>query len=104
MTTGRPARVAVLGAVVVLAATGCAQATAGSARPNDEAADAITVEAGITAFQEHFEKLGDEHAKVYNFLNYGDIQLTTEHESRGKYATRRSPCSSGTGSTGRTPR
>ncbi|MGH3879162.1 MAG: hypothetical protein ACRDSK_19205 [Actinophytocola sp.] len=82
MTTGRPGRVVVLGAVVVLAATGCAQATAGSARPNEEAADAITVEAGITAFQEHFEKLGDEHAKVYNFLNYGDIQLTTEHESR----------------------
>ncbi len=63
------------------AATGCTRATAGTATPDRAAADAITVKAGITAFQEHFADLGDEHAKVYNFLNYGDIQLTTEHES-----------------------
>jgi hypothetical protein len=71
----------VLAAVVLLAATGCAQSAAGTPVPNDKAADAVTVKDGIKAFQDHFEDLGDEHAKVYNFLNYDDIELNTEHES-----------------------
>jgi hypothetical protein len=81
MAVRRPGRVAVLAAAVLLAASACAKATAGQAAPDQEAADAILVEDGIKAFQDHFANLGDEHAKVYNFLNYDDIQLTTEHES-----------------------
>ncbi|MGH3760653.1 hypothetical protein [Actinophytocola sp.] len=81
MALGGPGRVAALAAAVLLVATGCARPTAGSATADEVAADKITVEAGIRAFQHHFENLGDEHAKVYNFLNYGDIRLTTEHES-----------------------
>jgi hypothetical protein len=81
MAIRRPGRVASLAAVALLAATGCTQATAGAARPNEKASDAILVKAGIKEFEDHFAKLGDEHAKVYNFLNYGDTQLTTNHES-----------------------
>jgi hypothetical protein len=81
MAVRRPGRVVALAAVVLLTATACAQATAGQAAPNQEAADKILVKDGIKAFQDHFSNLGDEHAKVYNFLNYDDIQLTTEHES-----------------------
>jgi hypothetical protein len=81
MAIRRPGRVTVLAAVLLLAATGCARPTAGTPAPNDKAADAITVKKGILAFEDHFKNLGDEHAKVYNFLNYDDIELTTEHES-----------------------
>jgi hypothetical protein len=81
MSVRRPGRVAALTAAVLIAASACAKATAGQAAPNPEAADAILVEDGLEAFQGHFENLGDEHAKVYNFLNYDDIRLTTEHES-----------------------
>jgi hypothetical protein len=77
----RPTRGAALAAVLLLAATGCAQSAAGTPVPDDKAADAIMVKDGIKAFQDHFEDLGDEHAKVYNFLNYDDIELNTEHES-----------------------
>lgn len=81
MALGGPGRVAALATVVLLMAVGCARPTAGSATPDEVAADKITAEAGIRAFRHHFENLGDEHAKVYNFLNYGDVHLTTEHES-----------------------
>jgi hypothetical protein len=81
MAVRRPGRVAALAAAVLIAASACAKATAGQAAPDQEAADAILVKDGIKAFQDHFANLGDEHAKVYNFLNYDDIQLTTEHES-----------------------
>jgi hypothetical protein len=81
MAIRRPARVAALAAVVLVSATGCTQPTSGTPAPDRKAADAITVKAGLKAFEDHFGDLGDEHAKVYNFLNYGDIHLTTEHES-----------------------
>lgn len=80
MANRRPGRVAVL-AAVLLAASGCAQATSGAPRPNTAASDEILVKAGFKAFHDHFANLGDEHAKVYNFLNYGDTELKTEHES-----------------------
>ncbi|HEY7596511.1 MAG TPA: hypothetical protein VH969_25415 [Actinophytocola sp.] len=80
MAIRRPGRVAVL-AVVLLTASACAQATSGTPRPDAAASDEILVKAGYKAFREHFENLGDEHAKVYNFLNYGDTELKTEHES-----------------------
>jgi hypothetical protein len=80
MAFRRPARVTALAAVLLVTA-GCAQPAAGTPVPDDKAADAITVKDGIKAFQDHFKDLGDEHAKVYNFLNYDDIELTTEHES-----------------------
>ncbi|HEY0538132.1 MAG TPA: hypothetical protein VGD53_07170, partial [Actinoallomurus sp.] len=81
MAIGRPGRV---GAVLLTAAVllaGCAKPTAGTPAPDRVAADAITVKAGIKAFQDHFADLGDEHAKAFNYLNYGDTKLTTEHES-----------------------
>jgi hypothetical protein len=63
---------------------GCAQPTAGRPVADRAAAEQATLDAvkrGIDAFQEHFERLGDEHARVYNYLNYGDVKITTEHES-----------------------
>jgi hypothetical protein len=78
---GRPGRGTTLAAAVLLAATACAQATPGTPAADDAASDKIMVKAGIKAFEDHFKDLGDEHAKVYNFLNYDDIELKTEHES-----------------------
>jgi hypothetical protein len=63
---------------------GCAQPTAGRPVADRAAAEQATADAvkrGIDAFQEHFVNLGDEHARVYNYLNYGDVKITTEHES-----------------------
>lgn len=80
MAIGRPGRGAAL-AALLLAATACAQATPGTPEADDAASDKIMVKAGIKAFEDHFKNLGDEHAKVYNFLNYDDIELKTEHES-----------------------
>ena len=81
MAIRRPMRGVALAAALLLAATGCARSAAGTPVPNDKAADAITVKDGIKAFKDHFKDIGDEHAKVYNFLNYDDIELNTEHES-----------------------
>lgn len=70
--------------ICVAVAAGCAQPTAGTPVADRAAAEQATADAvkrGIEAFQEHFTELGDEHAKVYNYLNYGDIKITTEHES-----------------------
>jgi hypothetical protein len=73
------------GAVVCVAvAAGCAQPTTGrpvADRAAAEQATADAVKAGIDAFQDHFADFGDEHARVYNYLNYGDTKITTEHES-----------------------
>ncbi|MCT2587403.1 hypothetical protein [Actinophytocola gossypii] len=66
-------------AVGVLA--GCARPTAGTPSPDRAEADRIARETAITAFQEHFKNLGDEHARVHNFLNHGDTRITTVHES-----------------------
>jgi hypothetical protein len=71
----------VAGLLAVLALAGCARPTAGEPVPNQAAADRITIDAAVRAFQEHFAGLGDEHARVYNYLNYGDVKITTEHES-----------------------
>ncbi|MPZ86075.1 MAG: hypothetical protein GEV28_39180 [Actinophytocola sp.] len=81
MAIGGPGRVGALAAVALLILSGCARPTTGTPAPDRAAADSITVEAGIKAFQDHFANLGDEHAKVFNFLNYGDTKYTTEHES-----------------------
>lgn len=69
------------GLLAVLALAGCAQATAGTPTPDQAAADRITIDAALKAFQEHFAGLGDEHARVYNYLNHGETKITTEHES-----------------------
>jgi hypothetical protein len=75
-----------LAGVVVCAAVaaGCAQPTTGRPVADRAAAAQATedaVERGIDAFQEHFTNFGDEHARVYNYLNFGDTKITTEHES-----------------------
>jgi hypothetical protein len=62
----------------------CSQPTPGTPRADRASADEATtaaVKRGIEAFQDHFRELGDEHARVYNYLNYGDLKITTEHES-----------------------
>jgi len=69
------------GLLALATLAGCAQPTAGTPAPNRSAADAIVVDKAIKAFQEHFGGLGDEHARVYNYLNHGDTKITTEHES-----------------------
>jgi hypothetical protein len=83
MSVTRPARLA--GAVLcVLLAAGCAQPTAGrpvADRAAAEQASADAVQRGLDAFQKHFVELGDEHARVYNYLNFGDLKITTEHET-----------------------
>lgn len=72
-------------AVVCVAVTaGCAQPTTGRPVADRAAAEQATADAvkrGIDAFQEHFTNFGDEHARVYNYLNFGDTKITTEHES-----------------------
>ena len=72
-------------AVLCVAVTaGCAQPTAGrpvADRATAEQATADAVKRGIDAFQDHFTNFGDEHARVYNYLNFGDTKITTEHES-----------------------
>jgi hypothetical protein len=77
MRIGRVA--AGLFAVVMLA--GCATATAGTPAANKAATDRILADAGMKAFQDHFSELGDEHARVFNYLNFGDTKITSEHES-----------------------
>jgi len=71
----------IAGLLAAGALAGCAQPTAGTPAPDRVAADRIARETAITAFQEHFKNLGDEHARVHNYLNYGDTRITTEHES-----------------------
>lgn len=83
MTVTRPARLAAAVLCVAVAA-GCAQPAAGRPVADRAAAEQATTDAvkrGIEAFQSHFVDLGDEHARVYNYLNYGDVRITTEHES-----------------------
>ncbi|GAB3436700.1 hypothetical protein [Actinophytocola sediminis] len=69
------------GLLTVFVLAGCTQPTDGAPTPNRAAADRIVIDAAIKAFQEHFAGLGDEHARVYNYLNHGDTKVTTEHES-----------------------
>lgn len=73
------------GAVLCVAVTaGCAQPVTGrpvADRATAEQATTAAVQRGIDAFQEHFTNFGDEHARVYNYLNHGDTKITTEHES-----------------------
>jgi hypothetical protein len=83
MTVTRSARLAcaVLCAAVL---TACAQPTSGQPVADRAAAEKATDDAvrrGIEAFESHFNNLGNEHARVYNYLNYGDTKITTEHES-----------------------
>jgi hypothetical protein len=83
MTVTRTARLA--GAVLCVAVVaGCAQPTAGRPTADRAAAEKATadaVERGLDAFEEYFNNLGDDHARVYNYLNYGDVKITTEHET-----------------------
>lgn len=83
MTVTRSRRLA--GAVLcVLAVAGCAQPTTGRPTADQKTAEQATADAvqrGLDAFQSHFVNLGNEHARVYNYLNYGDVKITTEHES-----------------------
>jgi hypothetical protein len=83
MTVTRSARLA--GAVLCVAVvTACAQPTAGQAVADQAAAEKATTDAvqrGLDAFESHFTNLGNEHARVYNYLNYGDLKITTEHET-----------------------
>lgn len=76
-------RVSVIIAGVLLVA-GCARAVSGSPVADQKAADqakAAAYEQGIKAFQSHFAKLGDEKAKVYNYVTFGDQRRTNEFES-----------------------
>ncbi|TDV47171.1 hypothetical protein [Actinophytocola oryzae] len=83
MTVTRSARLAGA-ALCVAVAAGCAQPTAGRPVADSASAEQATSDAvrrGLDAFQSHFVNLGDEHARVYNYLNFGDVKITTEHES-----------------------
>jgi hypothetical protein len=83
MTVTRTLRWA--GAVLcAVAVASCAKPTAGQPVADRAAAEQATVDAvkrGMDAFQSHFVNLGNEHARVYNYLNYGDLKITTEHET-----------------------
>lgn len=84
MAVTRSARLAGAVLCVVVVAAGCAQPTAGRPVADRTAAEQATADAvkrGLDAFQSHFVNLGSEHARVYNYLNYGDVKITTEHES-----------------------
>lgn len=85
MTVARTAGRLVAGVGLCIAVlAGCTQPTPGTPRPDAATAEQATADAvkrGIDAFQNHFGDLGDEHARVYNYLNYGDTKITTEHES-----------------------
>jgi hypothetical protein len=83
MTVTRSARLA-CAVLTVVAATACAQPTAGTPVADRAAAEKATADAvqrGLDAFESHFTNLGNEHARVYNYLNYGDVKITTEHET-----------------------
>lgn len=64
---------------------GCAQPTPGTPLADQEAAATANDEAfeqGLRAFRDHFANdTENEHATAYNYINYGDKKLTTEHES-----------------------
>lgn len=83
MAVTRSARLAGA-ALCVAVVAGCAQPTAGRPVADHAAAEKATADAvkrGLDAFQSHFVNLGNEHASVYNYLTYGDVKITTEHES-----------------------
>jgi len=83
MTVTRSVRLA--GALLCLAVVaGCTQPTPGRPTADRAAAEQATndaVERGLDAFREYFDTLGDDHARVYNYLNFGDVKITTEHET-----------------------
>ncbi len=84
MRVTRVTRPLACAAVCVAVTAGCAQPTTGrpvADRADAEQATADAVQRGLDAFQDHFANFGDEHARVYNYLNYGDTKITTEHES-----------------------
>ncbi|MFI7678824.1 hypothetical protein [Actinophytocola sp. NPDC049390] len=84
MRVTRVARLLACAAVCVAVTAGCAQPTTGRPVADRAAAEQATddaVKRGLDAFQDHFANFGDEHARVYNYLNYGDTKITTEHES-----------------------
>ncbi|MCA1655666.1 MAG: hypothetical protein LC635_04320 [Pseudonocardiaceae bacterium] len=84
MSVTRAGRRLASAVLCVAVAAGCARPTAGSPSADPavaEQATAALVERGLDAFQQYFVELGDEHARVYNYLNYGDHKVTTEHES-----------------------
>lgn len=64
---------------------GCAQPTSGTPLADQDAAATAneeTFEQGLQAFRDHFsENTENEHATAYNYINFGDKHLTTEHES-----------------------
>ncbi len=66
-------------------AAGCAQPTTGTPRADRrrgrEGHRGRGRHAGSTRSRTTSRTLGDEHAAVYNYLNYGDLKITTEHES-----------------------
>lgn len=83
MSVTRAARLAGAALCLVLAA-GCAQPTAGRPTADRAAAEQATadmVKRALDAFETYFNDLGDDHARVYNYLNYGDLKITTEHET-----------------------
>ncbi|MFC4853284.1 hypothetical protein [Actinophytocola glycyrrhizae] len=84
MRVTRVTRRLVYALVGVALTVGCAQPTTGRPVADRETAAKATADAvrrGIDAFQDHFTNFGDEHARVYNYLNFGDTKITTEHES-----------------------
>ncbi|HEU5472149.1 MAG TPA: hypothetical protein VFV67_15965 [Actinophytocola sp.] len=83
MTSRRP-MLPVAAAALTITLAGCAQAVPGTAQP-DQVAAAKAMESaytkGISEFQTHFGRLGDERAKVYNYLYLGDSKHINEFES-----------------------
>jgi hypothetical protein len=80
MAIRRPFSAAVAAVTAVLLA-GCAQGVAGTARPNEaEAQKARTAgyDAGITAFEEHFNNVSDEKSRAYYYVRYDDKSLDRE--------------------------
>lgn len=80
MAIRRPVSAGVAAVTVALLA-GCAQGVAGSARPNDaeaQKARAAAYDAGIKAFEEHFNNVKDEKSRAYFYVRYDEKSLDRE--------------------------
>jgi hypothetical protein len=78
------AMTALVGALLGIVLTGCARQVTGTAKVNQADADRATAETherGMRAFTRYFADLGDERARVYNYVNYAGRKLTNEFES-----------------------
>lgn len=80
---GRGVSGAVVAALAGVLLAGCAQAVSGSPQADKGKADeamATLFERSIKAFRDHFENLGDEKGKVFNYLRFGSKNRNREFE------------------------